>query len=63
MLLKSKTKAGFSDNANRISRYFYSLFSVIYEDWTVRGFGWTLWKHSQDKDCFPKTRFALTLKL
>ena len=28
MLLKNKTKAGFSDNANRISRYFYSLFAL-----------------------------------
>ena len=48
MWLKSKTKAGFSDNANRISRYFYSLFALD-EDWTVRGFGWPL----------SKTRFAL----
>mgnify|MGYP001259826148 CR=1 FL=1 len=47
MLLKSKTKAGFSDSTNRIRCYFYSLFALD-EDWTVRGFGWPLLETSQD---------------
>ena len=62
MLLKNKTKAGFSDSTNRIRCYFYSLFALFMKKDSEKV--WLAFLETYLRIlCFPKTRFALTLKL